>query len=539
MKRSRPRAFFARWAVPTALLAALLAALIVGCASNDPFDPATAPNAKPQIQLFAAPVDTSRDLSPTSYNERTFYWSGTDKDGWIVDYYVSIRTDWAVEAPWDTTQRTDTTMSFVTDENGEARAILHLACRDNRGAYSDTLVRLIPLKNFPPVVNFEQDFDPNFNLQREITAGGDTIYWNWGPSSFRCFAFDPDGSATMDDYYQYTLAQVEPDTGNWVLESDPGADPETQWIRAEFTDPDEEVHHFEIFLPRVAPGSRTLTVSLQDEGDADARFTYDWDVHEPRGEPGSRVLFVKEGAEVPVVFQAALDSTYGVDGWNLFHFWAQFPDKPQVLIENFRLFDLVIWGNSGGASPNLEKATEKSLALAPRSILGRYVNIDGVIADEREGRLLMFSPALTGYATTLDATFIQQVLGINVLSAGTASLAIPAYKQLLGLEPHLLPMTSRYVYGGLKAISLEGLPGVAEPIYQMEFCRGCYGSRSAPADPYLATRRPLRSSGRSAQVVAMGFTPEHFSVADSVATGNEPAVAALRALLEQELEVAP
>ena len=71
-------------------------------------------------------------------------------------------------------------MTFATDVNGEAEATFYLACRDNRGALSDTLVRTIPLQNFPPVINFEPDFDPRFDLQREITAENDTLYWNWG-----------------------------------------------------------------------------------------------------------------------------------------------------------------------------------------------------------------------------------------------------------------------------------------------------------------------------------------------------------------------
>ena len=60
------------------------------------------------------PVDSATVLNPTSYFNRTFRWSGTDVDGWVVEYHLSIRTDSAVPAPWDTTARTDTTMSFVT-----------------------------------------------------------------------------------------------------------------------------------------------------------------------------------------------------------------------------------------------------------------------------------------------------------------------------------------------------------------------------------------------------------------------------------------
>ncbi len=38
--------------------------------------------------MSMAPVDTSQDLNPTSYFNRTFNWSGTDPDGWYC--YTAI-----------------------------------------------------------------------------------------------------------------------------------------------------------------------------------------------------------------------------------------------------------------------------------------------------------------------------------------------------------------------------------------------------------------------------------------------------------------
>ncbi len=126
---------------------------LAGCTANEPFDPNSLENQPPVARLFVEGSQEGEDLNPTSYFQRTFNWSGTDRDGWVEEFYVSIRTDGDNPAPWDTTTATDTTMTFITDENGEAEATFLLACRDNRGAYSDTISQFVPLKNFPPVVN--------------------------------------------------------------------------------------------------------------------------------------------------------------------------------------------------------------------------------------------------------------------------------------------------------------------------------------------------------------------------------------------------
>lgn len=501
--------------------------LFQGCAANDPFDPETSPNTAPTVRLFAAPLDPDAELSPTSYNARTFYWSANDKDGWITEYHVSIRTAPDVEEPWIVTQRTDTTMTFVTNEFGEAEAIFYLVCKDNRGALSDTLVQRIPLKNFPPVVNFEADFDPRYNLQREITAESDTVFWNWGVNNFRFFAYDPDGSATMDPFFRYTLADDDPAVTRDF--DDELADPETEWVRMPFENPAADVHRFELTFRGVAAGNpRHLTISLVDEAYADTRFVYDWTIRAPKGEPGSRVLFVQEGAGVPEVFRDVLDETYGVDGWDVYRFWAQFPDKPLTLIETFRQFDLVIWGNNGNASPNFLDATDKEMA-----ILDRYVK-GSVTSGPR--KLFVFSPTLSGDASTLAPAFQLGVLGITSEGNPRSALLIPTGKQAQGLMPHLADMTAETIYGGLKAAGLAPLSGVAEAIYRMEDCARCYGGR-APADPIVGVRKPMRSSGLAAQVVCLGFTPDYFYDPDGPTAGET--ILALRAILEQELEVSP
>lgn len=272
-------------------LAAVVAWLAIGCAPNDPFDPATVENRPPTVRLSITPVDPDVDLNPTSYFERTFAWSGSDADGFVTEYYVSIRTDATVPAPWDTTTRTDTTMTFTTDELGEAQATFLLVCSDDRGALSDTVVQFIPLRNFPPLIGLQSDFDPLKNMQREFidadgnptedgSAAVDTVFWNWGPMNFRLSASDPDGRSTMDPFYRYTLADVLPDS-TYDL-GDPRANPETAWVRAPFMD-DADFAFFDILFEDVQPGTRTLTVSVKDEAGSDPMFRYQWVVRPPRG----------------------------------------------------------------------------------------------------------------------------------------------------------------------------------------------------------------------------------------------------------------
>ena len=216
---------------------ALAASLALAACTNDPFDPSSVANERPVVRFFVGPVDPDGELNPTSYFARTFHWSGSDRDGQVEEFYVSIRLDPAVPAPWDTTTRTDTTMTFQTDDDGNAEATFYLACRDDRGALSDTLVQFVPLRNFPPAVNFQSDFEPLRNLQREFVYDGeavvDTVYWNWGAMNLRLFAFDLDGRETMDSFYRYTCADTEPtEIRAW---DDPDADVMQHWLEAPFT----------------------------------------------------------------------------------------------------------------------------------------------------------------------------------------------------------------------------------------------------------------------------------------------------------------
>ncbi len=109
----------------------------------------------------------------------------------------------------------------------------------------------------------------------------DTVYWNWGVMNLRCFAFDLDGNSTMDDFYRYTLSDVEPtETREW---DDPTADPLVHWLRKPF-DGFEDILEFSILLKAVPAGQRTVTVAVADEALAESRLTLTWEVRAPQGQ---------------------------------------------------------------------------------------------------------------------------------------------------------------------------------------------------------------------------------------------------------------
>ena len=129
------------------------------------------------------------------------------------------------------------------DDEGSADATFLVACRDNRGAYSDTVIQFIPVQEFPAGRELLSDFDPLPNMQREFrdadgnvtedgSAAADTVYWNWGAMNFRLFAYDIDGLETMDPFFRYTLAEGDPE--EIYDRVDPRADPETTWVRVPF-----------------------------------------------------------------------------------------------------------------------------------------------------------------------------------------------------------------------------------------------------------------------------------------------------------------
>lgn len=507
-----------------------LCALGVAACTNDPFDPAGVPNRRPTVRFFVGPVTPDGELSPTSYFNRTFHWSGSDADGRVEEYYVSIRTAADVPAAWDTTTATDTTLTFTTDDEGRAEATFLLACRDDQGAVSDTLVQYVPLRNFPPALNFQSDFEPLVNLQREIISEGgtpvDTVYWNWGVMNVRCFAFDLDGNATMDDFYRYTLADTEPtETYPW---DDPAADPSQHWLAVPF-DGVADILEFELLLTDVPPGARTLTIAVRDEADAETRLRYSWEVRAPRG----RLLMVGDnsGPATRTFYRTFLDGYFGAGGWDEYDFWFGLPDDPDVLLETLRRFDCVLWFDGGGTSAVLEAVTGRNGPLE------RYIlPTDGAAP----GRLLMVSRNLTGAASLIGTYFRQNVFGIHPTAEPPSELrptALGAGMDVLGLEPYLPTMNLQSQLGrgrGLKPRYDEPTTAYDE-LYRFEDCYRCFQGQPAPPPggvfmPLIAVRRPQRVVQTYAQ--AVGFSFELHAMAPA------GAYAALAAVLEHELGVA-
>lgn len=516
----------------TAQLALVVLVVVLGCSPNDPFDPNTLDNRLPVVRMSMTPVDTAGSLNPTSYFNRTFFWSGTDPDGWVTEYHLSIRTDSAVPAAWDTTARTDTTMTFATDANGDAEATFLLACRDNRGAMSDTLVQFIPLKNFPPAVNFQTDFDPLRNMQRELldingditqnpTDAVDTNYWNWGASNFRMFALDLDGQETMDAFYRYTLVDpAEGDPEVIFMEGDPDADATVGWIQADFPLTNNEVKEFEIFLNNAPPGeAATLTVAVNDEADADTRFHFTWEVRQPSGP----VLYVPDNSapNTKVLYRGFLAQEYGEGGWDEYSFWFGYPDHSYVLVESMRKFQAVLWADGGSTSPRLEEAAQTGGALA------QYLF---PLGGQEPGRLLLISKGVVGTSSAIPFPFLKNVLGISPSPSPVSAINTVAGKMALGLQTYLPDMTSTSGFGqaiGL-ALTAEDIPKAA-PLYQMEECVRCYGTRP-PWDPVVGMRFPDYETAATASSVTISLQLEYFDTAQ--------VYAGLSAILGEELGVA-
>lgn len=516
-----------RLVVPGLLAAAAAAAaLSAGCAANEPFDPSSVPNQLPTARIFVGPVSPGGELNPTSYYRRTFRWSGSDVDGWVREFYVSVRTQADIPAPWDTTTSSDTTMTFTPDAEGRAEATILLACRDDRGAVSDTVVQRIPLRNFPPAVNFESDFDPLRNMQREFldangdvtlnpAAAVDTVYYNWGPMNFRMFALDLDGAETMDDFYRYTLADGEPTVTRDV--DDPAADPNTEWVRVPFNS-SAEIKLFSIMLTDVEPGvARTLRISVRDEAASDANFSYTWEVRAPAGP----VLLIAEGMSnnSRAYYENLLTARYGAGNWDRLNFWiTNSPDNPTLLLETFRKFQAVFWVDGGAGSANL----------------ARFSNLNGVIHQyiwpgdgSPPGRFLYASKGMVGQTNGLSQAFLRAVVGVSQTPSPAQLLNIPAGKRAMH-QGGLVPDIAAGVTSSGTGVGLARLPGIDnDALYRMEDCT-CYNGRP-PTDPIVGVRVPSRATEPLARFVGLSVRLESFD--------NAQVTAAIQAILDTELGV--
>jgi len=478
-----------------AMTACGLAAWLAGC-SNEPFDPESLTNIPPVASIFVTP-GIGGELNPTSYYDRTFSWSGTDPDGFVVEYYVSIETEES-PAPWIATQQTDTTMTFSTDDQGQAQALIRLVCRDDRGALSDTVSRHIPLRNFPPVINFVTDYD--------------TTFWSFGSANFRLFAVDLDDNTTMSDSIVYFLDTAD-STLAPISEGEAGADPNVRPVIKQIED--MVSGRFTIDLTDIAQrGLRTLHVRVSDEADATGAFDWEWDARPAL----SNVLLVDDflgNLDVPFYY-AAMDSLYGTDGWSIYDMADGLPDRTWVFMSWLREFDALFWYTGSSASANLAVAAV---------YLHEYLNVP-TDDDPDAGRLLLISKSLIGSTGSLPPTFIQETLGFE-RTASLPMFFIPSDKLCMSVPAGRLPnLHFNHSYSaGVGMMPRDG----TETIYQMEYYESWSSNDRPPYEPIVGIRRPHSNTGLDASAVSVMLQFEAVNFTDGLG--------AVRGMLENELGV--
>jgi len=296
-----------------------------------------------------------------------------------------------------------------------------------------------------------------------------------------------------------------------VIEGEPGADPSQRPVRLSVAD--EQDRTFEIGLHGVvAPGTRTLTVRVSDEADAEARFQWTWESL-PLLSP---VLLVDDfGGDLDVpVYHASMDSVFGAGNWSLLDMPAggdRLMDRLWVLTETLRQFDAVFWYTAYSASANLKKAIPS---------LTEYLDpTDGAAA----GRLLLATKNVVGASSNLPPGFVQSRLGIRSLPAPATEFAIPADKTAFALAPNLPDLHPTNSFG--RAVGIQAMAG-ADTLYQMEYSR--YSTRP-PYEPLVGMRWPGAATAPVASAVTLSLQLDYLNRAELAVM--------LRAILGDELGV--
>ena len=460
----------------------------LGCA-GDPFDPDSVTNHPPRARIYVGSI-SGEQLSPTSYFDRTFHWSGSDVDGFVTEYHVSVETEEGAAAPWVVTNRTDTTMTFNTDDLGEARALIRVACRDDRGAMSDTVSQFLPLKNFPPIINFVTDYD--------------TFFWSYSSANFRFFALDLDGNVTMDDSVTFYLDTADTLAPVLVI-GEEGADPSLCRVRQALND--VESGEFEIELHGNAqPGERTLNVVIEDEADSSFHFTWTWDVRPVVGS----VLMIDDFAsdyDVPT-YHRLMDDTFGEGNWAKYTLEDGLPDRLWVLKETLQQFDCVFWYTGSSVS--------NSLITMADQLADYLFPADGVTTP---GRMLLVSKSVIGGSNQIPSSLVQNSLGV-VNQPTTPPFYFPQTKVVFrytddGDDSNDTSVTSfRMLNNRCGSIGLNPRSD-AEAIYQAE--RRTLNSMPQ-ARPYVGVRFPNRTLAPVATSVTIALQWENIRYDDVLAS---------------------
>ena len=503
------------WWVLGLLGATVVGSSLVSCA-NDPFDPESLDNTPPQARIFVG--GSGGELQATSYNGATFHWSGTDNDGLVVGFHVSIAPDGEAPTDWIFTTRDETTATYATDINGEAVPRLWVVAEDNRGALSDTVSTAFPLVNFPPVLEFAVDFDP--------------VAQSFSAATFELFGFDLDGDETLLPVVDYRFEGSDPSI---LQESgEPGADPSVGWVRRP-----RDRRRFNLDLRGVPAGDpddefrQTVYVRLVDEAGATSDFSYTWQVFEVRGE----VLLIDDNAIAAGRDQFYIDvmNAHLGDAWNLFAA-TSLPTDPDDQWLTLSPFRTIVW-YSQPVSPSPRLA-------AAQDVLTRFItaDLDPETPGLQQGRLYLeyqLAGATTGGLSTAFKTGVLHVGGTpfprnQIVRVSEVAAAIGPTLEINSQDPSLPdlvhdPLTASGTYFGLWGMSLGA---DAVPLWNFEQAE--WGGRSDPTcripgcEPTVALRWPVNGLAR---VVTVAFQIDY---ADASGNARE----AVRAILRDHLGVA-
>ncbi len=497
------------------LVACVGAAMVFVSCTNDAFDPETLPNQPPVARVWVS----GPDIQPTSYNDATFYWSGTDIDGTVEGFHVSIADRGMDPSTWTYTDKDESTATYSTDDSGQAFAVLYVVAQDDRGALSDTVSVDIPLINSPPVLEFRADFEP--------------LLESFGAASFDFFGFDLDGNETLLPWVEYRFEGSDPDL---VFElDDPLAHPTLGWVRE-----DRPPTRFSLQLREIPPGdpgaafAQTIYVRIGDVAGSFNVLEHTWTVFEAIG----KVLLVDDSLTAvtrDAFYRDALDAALpgAHSRWDIANGLPPRDDDLRLTLEQF---ELLVWYTGNSESQNLLRA---------QAVLTQYLtDRDPGTEGDQPGRLLLETPVILGNGSSLSPAFrarfgiANEPLPRNPLATYTGAVEAALGDIDIASEvPELPPLVSdgtNYEGGPGRYFGLSGLDVAADAAALWTFEPYAWGgdrdfSCRPDCMPVVGVRRPATGQ---ANTVLLSFQLEFAN-----ALGNAPQ--AVGAIITDILGFAP
>ena len=484
------------------LLLSVALSLAIAACTNKAFDPDSWVNNPPVADIWVLPAQPD-SLKATTYNQASFHWSGTDSDGFVVGFHVAIGQGDQPPTDWIFTTRQESTATYKTDESGRTFPTLYVAAEDDRGAYSDTVSVTFPLVNFPPLLDFADDFIP---ASQTFSA-----------ASFDFFGFDLDGDETLLPWVEYRYAGSDPDL---VFEiGDPLADPSLGWVRVA-----KNPTRFSLVLRDIPPGdpgvdyTQTLFVRILDEPGGMGTIEHSWPVLPVVGD----VLLVDDAPLT--VSLASRDSFYrdALDvllpgAHSVWDISEGMPDRETDIRLTLEPFRLLIWYTGSSESANLLRA---------QSILQDFVteDLDPNTPGTQSGQLYLETSTAVGPVSHLGASFRANILGLEKdgdpqrSSIRVTSSDIAALGGILDIEPQAadLPVLGsvgkNYLDGSGFFFGLYGfvLREGAGELYRFESYDYLHDRR--PVSPLFASRNP---GVGIAKAVVFGFPLEYSNARDN------------------------